>query len=81
MGYLRGCLILSVEKSFHVGMCASIRVGKLLSGSFEVKNGLRQGCTLVPTLSTSTVVQWWQAGGMVARRLEWKFSIATMEGS
>ena len=31
-------------------------------------------------LTTSTLVQWWRAGEMVARRLEWKFSIA-MEGS
>lgn len=42
--------MLKIVKSFHVGMEAEVRVGVLLSDSFEVKNGLRQGFTLAPTL-------------------------------
>ncbi len=42
--------MLSVFKSFHEGMKAEVRVGGSLSDSFEVRNGLRQGCTLAPTL-------------------------------
>ncbi len=37
-------------RSLYQGIQADVRVGSSLSGSFEVKNGLRQGCTLVPTL-------------------------------
>ena len=37
--------MLKVVKSFHVGMQAVVRVGATLSDSFEVRNGLRQGCT------------------------------------
>lgn len=37
-------------KSFHEGMHAEVRVGSLTTESFEVGNGLRQGCTLAPTL-------------------------------
>ena len=42
-----------------------VRVGASLSGSFEVRNGLRQGCTLAPTLFNiyfSAVVARWQDG-------------------
>ena len=39
-----------IIRSFHDGMKAEIRVGSLSTDSTEVKNGLRQGCTLAPTL-------------------------------
>ena len=42
--------MLQIIKSFHDGMRAEVRVGDTSSDSFEVKNGLRQGCTLAPTL-------------------------------
>ena len=42
--------LLSFVKSFHEGMQAEMRVGALTTESFEVRNGLRQGCTLAPTL-------------------------------
>ena len=42
--------MLSVVKSLHDGMQAEVRVGSTSTESFEVKNGLRQGCTLAPTL-------------------------------
>ena len=42
--------MLSVVKSFHDGMQAEVRIGPASTKSFEVKNGLRQGCTLAPTL-------------------------------
>ena len=42
--------MLKVVKSFHVGMQPMVRVGASVSHNFEVYNGLRQGCTLAPTL-------------------------------
>ena len=42
--------MLRIVKSFHEGMEAEVRVGTTLSDSFEERNGLRQGCTLAPTL-------------------------------
>ena len=41
---------LEVIKSFHDGTRADVRVGKSSTDGIEVKNGLRQGCTLAPTL-------------------------------
>ena len=37
-------------KSFHDGTRARIRVDGELLEEFEVTNGLRQGCTIAPTL-------------------------------
>ena len=42
--------MLSVVKSFHEGMHAEVRLGSTTTDRFEVRNGLRQGCTLAPTL-------------------------------
>ena len=42
--------MLNVVKSFHEGMHAEVRVGSTVTDRFEVRNGLRQGCTLAPTL-------------------------------
>ena len=42
--------MLQIIRSFHDGMKAEIRVGSSSTDSIEVKNGLRQGCTLAPTL-------------------------------
>ena len=42
--------MVSVIKSFHKGMTAVVRVGDSLTDDIEVTNGLRQGCTLAPTL-------------------------------
>ena len=45
--------MLNIIKSFHNGMQASVRVvssTSVSSSSFSVCNGLRQGCTLAPTL-------------------------------
>ena len=38
-------IMLNIVKSFHEGMSAEVRVGTATTDSFEVKNGLRQGCT------------------------------------
>ena len=57
--------MLRIVKSFHDGMRAEVRVGALISSSFEVRNGLRQGCTLAPTLFNiyfSAVVASWCDG-------------------
>ena len=42
--------MLNVVKSFHERMPAEVRVGSTVTERFEVRNGLRQGCTLAPTL-------------------------------
>ena len=42
--------MLRVVKSLHDGMQAEVRVGSATTESYEVKNGLRRGCTLAPTL-------------------------------
>ena len=42
--------LLSVVRSFHEGMQAEVQSGSAVSEKFEVKNGLRQGCPIAPTL-------------------------------
>ena len=42
--------LIDVVKSFHEGMEARVRVGGELLEEIEVRNGLRQGCTMAPTL-------------------------------
>ena len=42
--------MLRMVKSLHEGMQVEVTVGASLSDSFEVRNGLCQGCTLAPTL-------------------------------
>ena len=49
----------------HEGMQVELRVGASLSDSFEVRNALRQGCTLAPThfnIYFSAVVIRWRDG-------------------
>ena len=43
-------------RSFHEEMQAGVRVGSSVTDRFEVRNDLRQGCTMVPT---SISMQWW----------------------
>ena len=43
-------VMLSVIRSFHEGMTAVVRVGDDVTDNIKVTNGLRQGCTLAPTL-------------------------------
>ena len=40
--------MLAVVKSFHEGMHAEARIGSDTTEKFEVRNGLRQGCTIAP---------------------------------
>ncbi|XP_065197534.1 uncharacterized protein LOC135829055 [Sycon ciliatum] len=42
--------LISIIRSFHEGMSASIRLGADLLDPFPVGNGLRQGCTMAPIL-------------------------------
>ena len=56
--------MLSVIRSFHEGMTAVVRVVDDITDDIEVTNGLRQGCTLAPTLFNlyfSTMVACWRA--------------------
>ena len=55
--------MLEIIRSFHEGMRAEVRVGLSSTESIEVMNGLRQGCTLAPTLFNiyySAVVANWR---------------------
>ena len=42
--------MLRIVRSFHEDMQAEVRVGGVLSDTFRVRSGLRQRCTLAPTL-------------------------------
>ena len=43
--------VVNLVKSFHDGMKAELSInGKLVHGKIDVDNGLRQGCTMAPTL-------------------------------
>ena len=42
--------LLKVVKSFHEGMHAVVKMGGSWSECLEVRNGLRQGCSLAPAL-------------------------------
>ena len=42
--------MLSIITSFHSGMQAEVRVGDAATEEILVNNGLRQGCTLAPSL-------------------------------
>ena len=56
--------MLSIIKSFHDGMQAEIRVRDTTTDRIEVQNGLRQGCTLAPSLFNiyfSAMVAYWRA--------------------
>ena len=56
--------MLSIIQSFHDGMQAEVRVGDTTTDRIEVHNGLRQGCTLTPSLFNiyfSTMVGYWRA--------------------
>ena len=48
----------NIIRSFHEGMYAGVRVGSDVSGRFEVRNGLRQGCTMAPYSLTSILMLW-----------------------
>ena len=57
--------MLRIVESLHEVMQVEARVGASLSDSFEVRNGLRQGCTLAPTLLNiyfSAMVARWRDG-------------------
>ena len=43
-------ILVDIIKSFHTGMQAKVRIDGLLLDEIEVNNGLRQGCTMAPTL-------------------------------
>ena len=70
-------IILSVIRSLHEGMTAVVRAGDSSTDAIEVTNGLRQGCTLAPTmfnLYISAMVRCWrdqcpQAGVTVKYRV------------
>ena len=47
--------MLSIIKSFHGDIEAIVRVGDADTHRFEVRDGLRQGCTMAPTLFNAMV--------------------------
>ena len=42
--------MISIIRSFHEGMSVKVIVGQEFTESFDVCNGLRQGCTMAPVL-------------------------------
>ena len=42
--------MINIIRSFHEGMKSSVSVNGEHTSEFEVRNGLRQGCTIAPTL-------------------------------
>ena len=56
--------MLSIIRSFHSGMQAEVRIGDATTEKIVVNNGLRQGCTLAPSLFNiyfGAVVGHWRA--------------------
>ena len=56
--------MLSIIRSFHSGMQAEVRIGDATTEKIIVNNGLRQGCTLAPSLFSiyfGAVVGHWRA--------------------
>ena len=52
--------MLSIVRLFHEGMHAEVKVGPTATTeSFEVRNGLRQGCTLARNIYFSAMVANW----------------------
>ena len=61
--------MLNIIQSFHEGMQAEVSVKDMTTDTIEVMNGLRQGCTLAPTLFNvyySAVVADWRNRCLVA---------------
>ena len=56
-------VLVNLIKSLHEGMTAEVRVGGATSPGIQVTNGLRQGCTIAPTLFNlyfNLVVEEWR---------------------
>ena len=43
-------MLVDIIRSFHTSIAARIRVDGKLLGEIEMNSGLRQGCTMAPTL-------------------------------
>ena len=65
--------MLRIVKPLHEGMQVEVRVGASLSDSFEVWNGLCQGCTQAPALFNIYFSAGWQGGGIAVQRQVWMF--------
>lgn len=48
---------------------AEVIIGDTTTEEILLHNGLRQGCTLAPSILASTLVHWWPTGEQDARRL------------
>ena len=56
-------VLVNLIKSLHEGMTAEVRVDGATSPGIQVTNGLRQGCTIAPTLFNlyfNLVVEEWR---------------------
>ena len=84
--------LIEIVKSFHEGMEARVRVGEDMLEEIEVKKGLRQGCTMAPTLfnlySCIVVERWLErvkdiegAGTFVFCKLDQKLFRRSVKGA
>ncbi len=55
--------LIQIVKSFHEGMKAKVRICDEMLDDLQVRNGLRQGCTMTPSLFNLYVCVWWQSDG------------------
>ena len=54
--------MLSITRSFHEGMQEEVSMKDMTTDTIEVMNGLRQGCTLAPTLFNVYYSTVWRVG-------------------
>ena len=64
--------LVNLIKSLHEDMAAEVRVDGATSPGIKVTNGLRQGCTIVPTLTCTST--WWLTSGEGAVN-HWEWSL------
>jgi len=50
--------MVSLILELYTGTLSSVRMERVMSDWFEIKSGVRQGCTIAPSLFLSLVMDW-----------------------